>query len=480
MYALADTVGNHKVAEGSVILLGSVSYLGEVGTAQYLLDWCKSRWWLKTRLGNGCHVIPLVPVPGADLRGEGLVRALLETLTWFVTQNATETVLVCGILEKFIGTYIRQGTGGSILNGRQCFRVPAGLDTKTTVSLVSEGWGVRPDGIPAMSKAAEESIVISLIAMLNSAFGTGLSSAICFDRTGSALVDARLELSKKQLVVVAGASNAGRLATALVDNGTQVLALTSPGWKVSKQNVERLVQELVNLSPAPDTIVLQCMDNSAYFVLNEDGTLTMPTKSRADNKYHVVGELKLANREQTHNLIKMLRPVLSCITGTKVLLLTCLPRFLHMPCCEDPCHMVDGEKMNLAEDLRSMKKAIRSAVFAEKLKDVRVVDPTLLCSTDDPSCWEDPVHLAREQYVKMAEAIIGMIAGVDQVTTDGDRGSDIPDAKRVRLLSSMAPPGAGGPTAGGRGRGAGVPAEAAEVEEAAVISVGGGGGRVNK
>ena len=63
------------------------------------------------------------------------------------------------------------------------------------------------------------------------------------------------------------------------------------------------------------------------------------------------------------------------------------------------------------------------------------------------------MHLAREQYVKMAEAIIGMIAGVDQVTTDGDRGGDIPDAKRVRLLSSMAPPGAGGPTAGGRGRG---------------------------
>ena len=53
----------------------------------------------------------------------------------------------------------------------------------------------------------------------------------------------------------------------------------------------------------------------------------MPTKSRADNKYHVVGELKLANREQSHNLIKMLRPVLSCITGTKVLLLTCLPKF---------------------------------------------------------------------------------------------------------------------------------------------------------
>ena len=72
----------------------------------------------------------------------------------------------------------------------------------------------------AMSKAAEEGIVLSLVAMLNSAFGLGLSSAICFDRTGMALADARRELSKRQLLVVAGASNAARLATALKANGS--------------------------------------------------------------------------------------------------------------------------------------------------------------------------------------------------------------------------------------------------------------------
>ena len=52
------------------------------------------------------------------------------------------------------------------------------------------------------------------------------------------------------------------------------------------------MNELVNLSPAPDIIVLQCLDNSAFFVQNEDGTLTLPVKSRVDNKHHVLGELK--------------------------------------------------------------------------------------------------------------------------------------------------------------------------------------------
>ena len=109
-------------------------------------------------------------------------------------------------------------------------------------------------------------------------------------------------------MVVAGASNAARLVTALKAVGTQVMALTTPSWKITKLNVEQLVNELVNISPAPDTIVFQCMDNSAFFVQNEDGTLTLLCRSRSDNKHHVLGELKLANREQVNNLMRLLKP----------------------------------------------------------------------------------------------------------------------------------------------------------------------------
>ena len=38
MYALANAVGNNKLVGGTVIMLGSLSYLGEVGTGQYLAD----------------------------------------------------------------------------------------------------------------------------------------------------------------------------------------------------------------------------------------------------------------------------------------------------------------------------------------------------------------------------------------------------------------------------------------------------------
>ena len=145
--------------------------------------------------------------------------------------------------------------------------------------------------------------------------------------------------------------------------------------------------------------------------------------------------------------------VLMCVKGAKVMLLTCLPRYLHNSCCADPGHMVDKDKSNQASDLTQIKKAVRSFIFAEKLKDVQVVDPTMLCTTAEPGSWEDPVHLNGKQFAKLADGLAGMIAGVEEVLADGEHGADKPDAKRIRLLSCTVPYGLGGHSTGGRGRG---------------------------
>ena len=71
LHALADSIGDSKLPDGTVFMLGSVSHLGRVGTAQYLTDWVRSRWWLKNRFGEKCLVVPLVPVPIQGIRGGG-------------------------------------------------------------------------------------------------------------------------------------------------------------------------------------------------------------------------------------------------------------------------------------------------------------------------------------------------------------------------------------------------------------------------
>ena len=84
------------------------------------------------------------------------------------------------------------------------------MDTKAYVSLVSEGWGSRPDCIPPLSKAAEKKLILQLIAVLN--FDIGLSTELSLERTGDAIKSARLEKEFQKLIAVVGGSHAGRLA----------------------------------------------------------------------------------------------------------------------------------------------------------------------------------------------------------------------------------------------------------------------------
>ena len=56
-----------------------------------------------------------------------------------------------------------------------------------------------------------------------------------------------------------------------------------------------MVNTIACLDPQPDCLIIQALDNSAYYCLQEDGTLSLPVKSLMDRKYHVCGELRLAS-----------------------------------------------------------------------------------------------------------------------------------------------------------------------------------------
>ena len=127
----------------------------------------------------------------------------------------TEAVLMKGIMHQYIETNLARIPGRGWADGRQCLKVPAGLDTKAFVSLVSEGWGCRPDGIPPMSQAAEQEMILSLITMLNEAFSTQLCTAPLLYRKGTDWKAAVSTKAMEMLVAVIGGSNATRIAERL-------------------------------------------------------------------------------------------------------------------------------------------------------------------------------------------------------------------------------------------------------------------------
>ena len=331
---------------------------------------------------------------------------------------------------------------------------------------MSEGWGCRPDSIPSLSPAAESESILSFLNVLNDAFGTGLCPAPMMGRRKSDWKSVAEGFAKKKFIVVVGGSNADRLAERLEMEEWQVYRLTSPGFRITKDRVNGMVTTIASLEPPPSSIIVQALDNSAYYCLREDGTLSLPVRSYTDGKYHVDGELRVANEEQTVYLLKNLTPLLKAVPGAEVLLVTCLTRYVNAPCCGDGNHLIGRDLPSFEEKMTSslvaMKKTVRFFIHKEKLPHVRVVDPYTLLDELDTSQHRDPVHPPAEFYIKLAVRVTAMLEG-EAVETNSGRAESRPepDPKRIRLVSSGASRsrpfqrgrGAGGSSRGGSSRG---------------------------
>ena len=455
IHALADAVGTSKLGTGTVVALGSISHLAEVGSAQYITDWVRSRSWLKTRFGEHIVVIPLIPILSNGWDGRSIVRALIEVLHWFMSLGDTEAVLMKGIMHRFLDTNLARSSGRGWADGRQCLRVPAGLDTKAFVSLVSEGWGCRPDGIPPMSPAAEQEMILSLVTMLNEAFSTNLCTTPLLYRKGTDWKAAVSTKAMELLIAVIGGSNANRIAERLEREERQVFRLTTSGWRITRSGVDAMVTTIASLDPQPDCLIIQALDNSAYYCLHEDGTLSLPVKSHTDGKYHVEGELMVASEDQTKALLRLLLPLLKAVPGAQVILVTCLPRYTGASCCTDKTHLVgkgpDFQEKILA-DLVQMKKHVRAFALKENLSQLKIVDPVQLLDGVDIDGHLDPVHPPEALYEKLAVRLTDIMEG------GGRNTAKEPDSKRIRLISYGSARGVGGGWAaprGGRGGGRG-------------------------
>jgi lysophospholipase L1-like esterase len=257
-------------------------------------------------------------------------------------------------------------------------------------------------------------------------------------------------------VVFVGNSHARRTVSQLEVTGTMVSCLTEKDWKLSKDDVLKLVEDIEQLDTAPDLLVIHALDNNAFFVGGDDGTLALPRRG-TDRKYHITGSLCVATKEQTQLLLKLILPLLEAEPEIPKILVLPMPRYCHpgQKCCADPDHLTNAGPELFAEvktALTNMKRTVRSFLFQHKVVGVKLLEPGSVVNTADPSSYADPVHLTSTGYAALAEHIIAMLAG----TAEGDKAADRPDAgpsKRIRILSMSAARGA--ETGSGLGRGKG-------------------------
>ncbi len=171
------------------------------------------------------------------------------------------------------------------------------------------------------------------------------------------------------------------------------------------------------------TVILQLFDNCVFMAGGAGGTKNLPVCG-PDSKYHVIGELVVADKAGIKDLAGKLVPLLKALGGSKKLILSPLSRYWLDPCCEDPTHVTNyrtvGYLPRLGSATSALKDFIRDSFYMRRIQNFRVVCPNKILGIGQrqselpiedarllADLWGgDPVHPANAAYKVIAEGIL--------------------------------------------------------------------------
>jgi hypothetical protein len=82
------------------------------------------------------------------------------------------------------------------------------------------------------------------------------------------------------------------------------------------------------------------MDNSCFMNMSSDRTIS-PIKKLEDGKYHVVGDLAITPGILLRPMYAALDEIVKLCGERRIYILTPLPRYILVPCCDDDKHCIN-------------------------------------------------------------------------------------------------------------------------------------------
>ena len=181
-----------------------------------------------------------------------------------------------------------------------------------------------------------------LIAELNGKFDVNLDRNFYTGRNVGDSQDQNAPNTTEDSFIIVGSSDAFCLAAALNSLGEQVTCLASPFWRLNAENVAITaisLKEAVSLNTSA-TVIFQMLDSSVYFSSSEEGEIVLP-KWGEDGRFHVVGELVLADWQAFKKIFATALPLLRAGGKNKNLILSPLPRYINSKCCTVSSHITN-------------------------------------------------------------------------------------------------------------------------------------------
>jgi hypothetical protein len=157
---------------------------------------------------------------------------------------------------------------------------------------------------------------------------------------------------KVDILLVGSNSTASKLATSMRARGKTVDVLASSWLTVTRTSMEQLAAQTRKAihDEDPDLVILQVLENSCFYVKQEDGSRQLPKKG-PDEVFHIEGEVQVCTRETQLEHFYTLRPLLDAVGKKKTLLMAPLPRYITSGCCTDRGHTTNRQDPYYKENM---------------------------------------------------------------------------------------------------------------------------------
>jgi hypothetical protein len=357
------------IPKGSVVLVGSLFEQGEVSYAMASVRESKRFAGL---LNNNVKTIPFIPIPLAGTDNPTLIRRMVDTSLWLESLDQFCLSSYHASLRKLITDSF--GPANNTVHYMSELSLPATLDTYDTKNVMLPGWQNLPAALEALTTKKENELVTCLLKDVNSVFYTGLDENPNLSRSAARPLGKDSHEKKKsstEATLTVGGSNATRLAEALANLGIDSYKLASPGWKLNKENVEKIVpdlKEILETIPKDAPVIFFCMDNTVFKVATAQLRGSLPTYRNVTRK--TTASTSMAPwwlpLNSIKNQIELLKSLVWYCEVHTVLILCPVPRYATFRCCDDPGHCTNFDDPSylstLISDLARVKISITKGI----------------------------------------------------------------------------------------------------------------------
>jgi hypothetical protein len=429
---------------GSIVLVGSLSQLQKENVAGYATACVKIVKRFDGFFKKEIRTVPFVPPPMGGCDNPRMGKDILDLCCWLENMADYPLRSAMGFLAKTVDIQEGGGEGGSDVSPpltvsfpHENIFLPFAFDDYKGQFVQSPG---RPDylaALPVWPLETEKKFIVNLIQDLNSQLLQDLDTDPNFSRSKSRpAMHAALRTGSVDSAIIIGGSNAGQLADCCTALGLDVVKHVKSGWKINKESVDLILPELAKTFETTSKnvpVIIQGLDNTAYFGATEDGGMAPLSQCVPKDKgYHAIGALVVASDRSISASVSQLNRLICACGDRQIFILSVMPRFIIMPCCDHPGHMTNFLDENylqtILRDLAALRTSIKRMLVGGQLIDVM----ELICGdqyTMEKAAvaartgWTtDPVHPSRHTIAKIGLHLIEKMGNYVPVAGGGDTG----------------------------------------------------------